>query len=143
MLTLTKRDLRHTVPLIALLVSRSTANSAESAIKCFVPRRLFSLMPFMSAYVLFSGPSLHISWSHRNERAYLSGIGIYMLGNVFLAHTKPGDGEAVGLIINIAALLVLVIGLLPIPPGLSVWWYILGTGTINICDQRVFMMQYG
>lgn len=74
----------------------------------------------MSAYVLFSGPSLHISQSHRNERAYLRGIGIYMLGNVFSAHAKPGDGEAVGLIINIAALLVPVIGLLPIPPGLSV-----------------------
>lgn len=74
----------------------------------------------MSAYVLFSGSSLHISQSHRNEKAYLSGIAIYMLGNVFLAHTKPGDGEAVGLIINIAALLVLVIGLFPIPQGLSV-----------------------
>lgn len=120
MLTLTERELRHAVLLIALLVSHSTANSAESAIKCFVPRRLFSLIPFMSAYVLFPGPSLHISWSHRNERAYLCGIRIYMLGNVFFSHTQLGDGEAVGLIINIATLLVLVIGLLPIPPGLSV-----------------------
>ena len=50
----------------------------------------------------------YLSRAEKNERAYLSSIWIYMLGNVFFTHThthtEMGDGEAVRLIINISVL---------------------------------------
>lgn len=92
-------------------------------------------------YVLLSWPSVHISQSRRNERAYLSSIRIYMLGNVFFTHThtqrwETGRQLGLSLILQYSCA---VIGLFPFPQGLSSWWHILGTGTINIF---VFIMHF-
>lgn len=95
----------------------------------------------LSVYILLPWLSVHIAHAQRNERAYLSSIWIYMLGNVCFTHRKMGDGRqlCLSLIFQYSSA---VIGPFPSPQGLSVWLHILGTGTINIRDQRVFIMQF-
>lgn len=113
-LTLTKLELRRVVPLIALLVSHPTANSLELSARVFC-------RPVSSAFASLLFLYLH----HREMKvAYRGSIGIYMRGDVFFAHATLGDGEAAGLIINIAVALAPVIAPLLIPQGLSVRWHI-------------------